>query len=97
MNNILVRLTAPFAIWFAHFSLVYGEHAALCSTGHSAHSTIIWPASIAAVLAIVALFAIPLRSAERRSDRAAIAVASGLALLAVIWTSVPAVLLKACA
>ena len=99
MNNLLVRLTAPFAIWFAHFAFVYGAHAALCSAGQTGgvQSMIVAVVTAIAALAIIAVYAIPLGPPERSFGRVPVAVACALALLGVIWTSLPASLLKACA
>lgn len=95
MNNLLVRLIAPFAIWFLHFSVLYAAHAGLCSVEQTgdAQWTVTVLATIAATGAIIAVLAMPLRDV---SERVAVALASGLGLLAVIWTALPALLLKAC-
>jgi hypothetical protein len=99
MNNLLVRVTAPFAIWFAHFAFVYGAHAALCSAGQTGgvQSMIVAVVTAIAAFAIFAVYLIPFRPLERAFGRVPVAVACALAMLGVLWTSLPALLLKACA
>ena len=98
MNSFLVRALLPFGIWFAHFSFVYAAHTALCSTGQPAslHQTIIVLATIVAVVLLVAALTKSVRALGNRADEMASTIATGLALLAVIWTSVPAMFLEAC-
>lgn len=98
MNNFLACALLPFGIWFAHFSFVYGAHTALCSAGRPAslHQTVIVLATIVAAALLVVTLAKSVRVLGNGADGVASMVATGLALLAVIWTSVPAMFLEAC-
>lgn len=98
MNNFLARALLPFGIWFAHFSFVYAAHTVLCSSGQPArlHQTVIVLATIGALVLLVATLAKSVRVLGSGADSMASMVATGLALLAVIWTSVPAIFLEAC-
>lgn len=98
MNNFLARALLPFGIWFAHFSFVYAAHTVLCSTGQPAglHQTVIVLATIVAATLLVITLAKSVSVLGNRADEMASTIATGLALLAVIWTSVPAMFLEAC-
>ena len=98
MNNFLARLLLPFAIWFAHFSISYGATTLLCSTGQGTgvHRTVMVLATVLAVILLIVTLATSVRVLKSRSDRIAAAVATGLAQVAVVWTSLPAILLDAC-
>ncbi len=98
MTNFLARLLLPFAIWFAHFSISYGATTLLCSTGQETgvHRTVMVLATVLAVILLIATLATSVRVLKSRPDRIAAAAATGLAVIAVIWTSLPAVLLDAC-
>lgn len=98
MNNFLARALLPFGIWFAHFSFVYAAHTVLCSTGQPAglHHTVIVLATIVALVLLVTTLSKSVRVLGNSTDGMASMVATGLALLAVIWTSVPATFLAAC-
>lgn len=98
MSNFLARLLLPFAVWFVHFSVSYGAAAILCSTGQESgmHRTVMVLATALAVILLIATLARSMRALGTRPDRMAAAVATGLALIAVVWTSLPAVVLDAC-
>ena len=108
-NDFLRLLIAP-AIWFAHLVVVYGAEALIC-TGPTASGSrsmvwIVTGATAAALLGLVVSAVLsrpgfvaagkPDRSGSKFLQSAALALAL-LSALGVVWTTLPAALLAACA
>ena len=105
----LLRVFVPPALWFAHFGVLYGAEALVCTPPAAARSTLIWVGAVATVatLAALAWFAIMLRrrsSADRADEHTGAAFMRGVALtlallsaLGVLWTVFPVAVLPVCA
>lgn len=98
MSNFLIGTAWPFALWFVHFSVVYAAHAALCSFGQTgvAHPAVIVFATVVAAGILLVALGRRLATPGHSADRWAGAAAAGLALIAVIWTALPALMIGAC-
>jgi len=105
----LLRVFIPPALWFAHFGVLYGAEALVCTPPAAARATLIWVGAIATVAALAALawFAVMLRrrsSADRADEhtgatflRNAALLLALLAALGVVWTVFPVAVLPVCA
>ncbi|MFG1410690.1 hypothetical protein V5G24_06205 [Xanthobacter sp. VTT E-85241] len=102
-SSAMVQLVAGPAIWAAQFLIVYATESLFCSRGGGAdahHVLVLVTTGIAAALLVVRLI---LRYRARRSSGTTSDflrdVGTGLdllALLAVVWTGSPALLLASC-
>ena len=104
----LLRVFIPPALWFAHFGVLYGAEALVCTPPAAGGHVLIWIGAIATVatLAALAWFAVLLRrqpSADRADEHTGAAflrsVTLLLALLAafgVVWTVFPLAILPVC-
>jgi len=102
----LLRLFVAPSLWFAHFTVVYGAEALICTPPVTRPGMMIWigAAATAAVLMALFAFAVMLR---RRADQTAHTGAAFLhdaalwlallAGLAVIWTAFPLAVFPECA
>jgi hypothetical protein len=102
-TDFLLCLLGP-AVWAAHFFILYATEALAC-TGASPARSVSWSAAIATAVACIGLAAFLIwqlqNKAHTRPDAARflrhISVAlAGLAMLAVIWTAAPVLLLTPC-
>lgn len=101
----LIACLAGPVIWAAHFFLLYGLEAPLCSRAGFTNpaalfGTIASVATAGALAALTIVLTMLLRRAARRGSTFLNRIATGLALLAtagVLWVAMPAVLLQACA
>ena len=98
-------MTAPFLVWAAHFGIVYGINGLACARGLDQVLVLGLPlvtaailgASAAAVLAAGGLLARSLGGAVAGDFvRWFTAVASGAALLAILWVALPVLQVPAC-
>jgi hypothetical protein len=101
LRDLLRAFTGP-ALWFAHFTVVYGAEALICRAPSPAGARvmIVFVASATAV-AIAALGAFAWSLMRRRAPHGflrtiALALAA-LSTLGVTWTTLPALWLPACA
>ena len=103
----LLRVFIPPVLWFAHFGVLYGAEALVCTPPAANRHALIWIGAIATIATFAALawFAVLTRrrpSADRTDEHTAFlrGVALLLALLAalgVVWTVFPVAVLPVCA
>ena len=102
----LLRLFVPPGVWFAHFTVVYGAEALICTPPVARPSVMIWigaAATAAALAALVAFAFMSTRRADRtKQDDAAFLHRTALLLallsgLGVVWTAFPLAVLPVCA
>jgi hypothetical protein len=102
LTDLLLALAGPI-VWAGHFIGVYLTEALLCpAQGSATHAIVRAIGGVLTVLALAALFALVMRN--RRDDRAGRSTELFFALpltllsvLAVLWTSLPLLVLPACA
>jgi hypothetical protein len=94
-------IVAP-SVWAGHFLIVYGSHALLCTRGSSeAHFVLVAATSGLAVTVLAALM-MRVRSARVTNEADAFIARAGvvlalLSLFAVLWATLPALMLRSCA
>ena len=102
----LLRLFVPPIVWFAHFTIVYGAEALICTPPAAGRGTMLWIGALATAAALMALIAsaVLIRRAGRDDEQPDASflrgAASWLALLSglgVIWTAFPLAALPVCA
>lgn len=105
----LLGVFIPPALWFAHFGVLYGAEALVCTPPAAGRDVLIWIGAIATVAALAALawFAVLLRrrpSADRTDQhtgaaflRSAALLLALLAALGVAWTAFPLAVVAVCA
>lgn len=105
----LLQLFAGPAVWFAHFVVLYGAEALICTPPLASPRAMSWIALVATLAAIAALgafVAMALRRpvpdpANRRHDaaflRGTALLLAVLSAVAMVWAAVPAALLPVCA
>jgi hypothetical protein len=104
----LLQLFAGPVIWFAHFTVVYGAEALLCTPPASSPRIMIWLGAAATIAALAALAAFAAALVRRPAaepvdqhtgaaflHRAALLLAL-LSAIAVIWVFFPIAVLRAC-
>ena len=99
LTNLLLG-TAPLLVWAAHFVFSYVFVAVSCAAGPVRTAALL----MASVIAIVATAVLLWRSVQRLRRRhgpqrlrdVATAGSAVLALLAIVWTSVPMLLISGC-
>ena len=105
VSELLRVFTGPL-VWFAHFVIAYGTEAILCTPAAGAPRLMTGLLAIATALAFAALGAfawsmMPRHRAPATEDAAFLRVVAlalaALSLLGVIWTTLPALSLPACA
>lgn len=96
LTDLLLIFAGP-VIWFAHFSFIYGAQTLSC-LGPDADTRLLWAYAIATLVALAALGFLATTNMRHTGflPRAGLALAL-LAIPAVIWTAIPALLLPACA
>ena len=104
----LFAVFIPPALWFAHFAVLYGAEALLCTPPAATRGAMIWIGALVTVAALAALawFALGLRRqpAPGRTDAHAGAafmrsvglLLALLAALGVVWTAFPVAVLPVC-
>lgn len=105
----LLRIFAGPGIWFAHFVMLYGAEALICTPPIASSRAIVWAGLAATAVALTALGAFALMLwRERVPDeaphehtgaaflRGAPLLLAVLSILAVIWTALPIGALAAC-
>ena len=105
----LLRLFIGPAVWFAHFTVVYGAEALICTPPIGSPRAMVWTglAATAVALGALTIFSVALwheRVPEEAPHehtgaaflRSAPLLLAVLAMLAVIWTSLPIATLPAC-
>jgi hypothetical protein len=105
----LFAVFIPPALWFAHFGVLYGAEALLCTPPAAARGTLVWIGALftVATLAALAWFALqrrPRPSADRADAHIGAAFLRSvgllltlLAALGVVWTAFPIAFLPVCA
>ena len=105
----LLGVFIPPVLWFAHFGVLYGAEALVCTPPAAGRHVLIWIGAIATVAALAALtwFAALTRlrpSADRTDEHTGAAFLRGMALLlvplsalGVLWTVFPVAVLSVCA
>lgn len=105
------RICAPLVVWAVHFLVIYAFTAVACARGLGSASALgigLVPGTIGiATVAAVAAASMTTRAALRKRPRAAdetaafvywvSAAAGGLAVLAILWQALPALLVPVCA
>lgn len=96
LTDMLLIFAGP-VIWFAHFSFIYGAQTLSC-LGPNADTRLILSYALATLLTLAALGVFAAINMRKTGflPRAGLALAL-LAIPAVIWTAIPALLLPACA
>jgi hypothetical protein len=102
----LLRLFVAPGVWFAHFTVVYGAEALICTPPVTGRGVMIWTGAAATVLALAALVAFAFmqsRPADRTEHTGAAFLHDAALLLAllsglgVMWTAFPLAVLSFCA
>ena len=102
----LLRLFVPPVVWFAHFTVVYGGEALICTPPVTKPGIMLWTGAAATAVAFAALaaFAFMQSRASDRTDDAGAAFLRGaglllalLSALGVIWIAFPLAVLPPCA
>jgi hypothetical protein len=99
------RMFGGVIIWAAHFTVIYGFTALACARAFASAawlglSVVQWAvgaATLLAALATVALIVPAVRAARPGFENWLSASVSGLALIAIVWEGMPAVIVPACA
>jgi hypothetical protein len=95
-------------VWAMHFFILYGSEALACTEPGAPGNAVRWIGAVATIAALTALSLLPLGIRrtlvapvqEAGSTEASLAFAGPLTLLsmiAIVWTSLPLVMLPACA
>ena len=107
----LGRVSAPLAVWAVHFLAIYGLTALACARGFAAQRVLgievvalgIAVATLIAAAALVLVIARALGGRRRGADdsedflRWMSAAAGALALVAIVWEALPALVVPVCA
>lgn len=104
----LLRLFIGPAVWFGHFTVLYGAEALICTPPAMSARAMTWVAFVVTIAALIALgvFAASVRRPppEDRKEHPSAAFLHTVALLLVVfstlgvaWTALPAALLPVCA
>ena len=102
----LLRLFIPPTIWFAHFTVIYGAKALICTPPVARASVMMWigvvatAATLAALIAFAFLLGRPVNRTEHTDAEFLHGATLLLALLSglgVIWTAFPLAVLPVCA
>jgi hypothetical protein len=107
LSDFIQILTGP-VIWFAHFIVLYGAEALICTPPFEQPSTMMWISAASTLGAIGALGAFATFAVRRPSDtsrtrsaatflRAASLLLALLSAIAVIWVALPTLVLPVCA
>jgi hypothetical protein len=100
-----IRMFGGIIIWAAHFTVIYSFTALACARGFSSAawlglSIVQWAVGAATALAVIATLALIVRAARAAhssfEDWLSVSV-SGLALIAIVWEGMPALMVPACA
>jgi len=90
-----LRISLGVVLWALHFTVIYGFTALACARGFgSAAPWLVGVATAAAAAAAIAIIVTHLSSEFTRWMTAAVA---GLALLAIVWEGLPALIVPVCA
>jgi len=103
----LLAIGAGPAIWFVHFSLLYGAETWACAEPAAAQTRMAWLGMLAtagALLALVAIVAHLMRKSRSESAappptpflRSAAVTCGVLAIIAVVWTAFPLWIMRPC-
>jgi hypothetical protein len=103
LSAMLQMLTGP-VIWFAHFVVLYGAEALICTpplASPGAMTSITIAATLAALVALAILMRRPATASRNHSDagllRSAGLLLALLSAIAVIWVALPTAILPVCA
>jgi hypothetical protein len=94
---LFIRMSCGAIVWAAHFMAIYGITALACARGSP--SLVPWAVAIATIVAVGLLFFliwVSFKDIGAFGNWVSVAVA-GVALLAIVWETVPVLLLPACA
>lgn len=102
-GHALQLIVGP-VLWFAHFTLLYGAEALICTPPIASGRGMMWVASAATVAALSALAMVAARliRAPRHDDddarflRSSALMLAGLSALGVVWTALPVAMLIVC-
>ena len=90
-----LRISLGVVLWAVHFTVIYGFTALACARGFgSAAPWLVGVATVAAGAAAIVIIVTHLSSEFTRWMTAAVA---GLALLAIVWEGLPALIVPVCA
>jgi len=90
-----LRISLGVVLWAVHFTVIYGFTALACARGFGgAAPWVVGVATAAAGAAAIAIIVTHLSSEFTRWMTAAVA---GLALLAIVWEGLPALIVPVCA
>jgi hypothetical protein len=98
----LLRLFVGPALWFGHFTALYGAEALICTPPVGSGRAMSWFALAATIAALGMLAAFGAVQARRLREEGAFGRAAALLLtmlsaLGVVWTALPVALLPVCA
>ena len=107
VTDLFAVFIAP-ALWFAHFGVLYGAEALLCTPPATARGALVWIGALVTVvtLAVLAWFVLPRPQPSGRADdehtgaaflRSVELLLALLAALGVVWTVFPITVLPVCA
>lgn len=103
----LFAICAGPAIWFAYFSAMYGAETWACADPAAAQTRMAWFGALATAVALLALVAVVVRLMRKsRSEKAAspptpflrsaALTCCVLAMIAVVWTAFPLLIVRPC-
>jgi hypothetical protein len=89
-----LRISLGVILWALHFTVIYGFTALACARGFGASTSwVVGAATVIAVAAAIALIVTHLSSEFTRWMTAAVA---ALALVAIVWEGLPALMVPPC-
>lgn len=98
LTDLLMIFAGP-AIWFGHFSFIYGAETLVClRPAASADQRMLWVYALATITALAGLALVAMRQGRKTEflPRACAALAL-LSIAGVVWTTIPATFLPLCA
>jgi hypothetical protein len=90
-----LRMSLGVALWALHFAVVYGFTAIACARGFGGAAP--WVVGVATAAAAAAAVAIILAHLSPEFTRWMTAAVAGVALVAIVWEGIPALIIPTCA
>jgi hypothetical protein len=90
-----LRVSLGIVVWALHFAAIYGFTALACARGFGASAP--WVVGAATAVAAAAAIAVIVTHLSPEFTRWMTAAVAGLALVAIVWEGLPALMVPACA
>jgi hypothetical protein len=89
-----LRISLGVILWALHFTVIYGFTALACARGFGASAS--WVVGVATVVAAAAALALIVTHLSTEFTHWMTAAVAALALVAIIWEGLPALMVPAC-